>query len=167
MVDNGYSADEIVMVPVPRRHLPAVYAALGISMNPLGEPGSGVPAGDGVEVVVVRGARKSGRWTEAMVRALEAELDYDRSASTRTLLMMAAERAPRQVNFSEVARAAGVEDNKLRGELGALTKAIGRLFEGETSWPVAVRYTDAGETFYSMEPRLAEWWTNANGIAVR
>jgi hypothetical protein len=89
-----------------------------------------------------------------MVTTLASHLTQD---ATRKLLTMAAERAPKPVTFTEAAEAAGVPDNKLRGELGGLTKITKQLFNGMLSWPVSVRYGDQGEGFYSMDPRLAEW----------
>ncbi len=152
-------SDEIVMVPVPRSYLGAVYAALGRSMNPTG-PGEPGPTGDGVGVSV-KGIRSEGRWTEAKLQRVEGILSPRKFPATRSLLTMAAERAPKPVTFGEAAARAGVPEKRFRGELGALTKVIKRLFDGETSWPVSVHYGDQGEASYSMDPQIAQWWLGA------
>jgi hypothetical protein len=150
-MDISYTTDEIVMVPVPRSALMRVYAALA---EPAGQRAvSGVVAGG--EPVQVKG---QGEWTAEMVNQLEAELI---SHGTRTLLTLAARRAPRPVTFAEAAVAARVDENQLRGELGALTKVVKRLFNGSRTWPMSVRYGDKGEASYTMDPRVADWWLSA------
>ena len=150
-------AEDVVMVPVPKQHLGAVYAVLSRAMA--GETGTDADAvtvrGDGAEAMTYRG---EGQWTRAKIVRLEAEVSHP---GTRTLLTMAAERAPRQVGFSEAAQRAHLEDKQLRGELGALTKIVKRIFNGERSWPVSVRYGDQGEACYSMDPEIASWWLEA------
>jgi len=66
------------------------------------------------------------------------------------------------VSFADASRSAELEDKQLRGELGALTKVAKRLFHGDPSWPLAVRYGDAGEAHYSMDPIVAAWWLAAS-----
>jgi hypothetical protein len=153
--------DEIVMVPVPRSALPAVYATLSRSMNSPGSSDAG-PIGDGT-AVSVKGTRSEGRWTEMKLQRVEGILSPRKFPATRALFTMAAERAPRTVTFGEAADRAGVEVKRFRGELGALTKVIKRLFDGETSWPVSVHYGDQGEASYSMDPQISEWWLRACG----
>jgi hypothetical protein len=154
--------DELVMVPVPKRHLQVVFAALASAMaNP---PSPGAPqVDDASQTVTVGGARPIGRWTEPKIRALEAELNHEGFPGARRLFAMCAERSPRAVTFADAAQSSGLEDKQLRGELGALTKVAKRLFHGDLSWPVAVRYGEAGEAFYSMDPAIAGWWLAAGG----
>ncbi len=158
---TGQISDEIVLVPVPKPHLPAVYAALSKSMNQADQTRP-VDATQDVEAVAVKGFRNEGRWTEAKVRRVEGILSSRRFPATRALLTMAAERAPKAVTFGEAAEAAGVPEKRFRGELGALTKVIKRLFDGERSWPVSVHYGDQGEASYTMDPQIAHWWLNAS-----
>lgn len=86
------------------------------------------------------------------------ELSPQSFPGVRRLLATCAERAPRQVSFSEAAQAAEMPETQLRGELGALTKVAKRLFHGDLSWPVSVRYGDAGEARYAMDTAVAQWW---------
>ena len=145
------------MVPVPKSQLGAVYEALARSMRDGAPPSQ--KAGAGTEdTVEVKG---QGSWTKAMVAILEADLEYP---ATRALFDMAAERAPRPVSFTEAAGKAGVEVKQLRAELGALSKITKRLF-GTKTWPVSVKYGDAGDASYSMDQRLAKWWSEA--VALR
>ncbi len=159
--DGGGEEDEVVMVPVPKRHLQVVFAALASAMA---KPNaSDVPrVDDASEAVKVGGARPAGRWSELKVQALEAELNPKTFPGARTLFTMCAERSPRPVTFADASRRAGLGDKQLRGELGALTKVAKRVFHGDLSWPIAVRYGDAGEAHYSMDPIIATWWLAAS-----
>ena len=54
----------------------------------------------------------------------------------------------------------GAETRLLRAHVGSLTKTTNRLF-GKRTWPMSVRYGDAGDAIYSMIPNVAEWWIEA------
>jgi hypothetical protein len=140
------------MVPVPRRHLGPVYAALAESMAPAAEASEAATGDD--EAVDVVG---QGEWTAPMVARLESELTYE---ATRALLTLAAQRAPRPITFSEAVESAGTTEIQLRAELAALTKITKRVF-GKKTWPISYRYGDGGVAIYSMDPVIGEWWINA------
>lgn len=141
--DKG--SDEIVMVPVPRSQLAAVYRALATT------PEQAVVAGATDETVDVHG---QGPWTSSMVHRLEAELE---TPAIRQLLTLVATRAPKSLTFAEAVEATGVETRLLRAQVGTLTKTSSRLF-GNRTWPMSVRYGEAGEAIYSMHPKVASWW---------
>jgi hypothetical protein len=140
--------DEIVMVPVPKGMLGAVYVALGNATAAQMAPGQVE------ETVEVRG---QGSLTAAMVRRLESALD---ASALRSLITYLAEQSPDEVTFREAVQVAEVESNSLRAQLGSLSKLTKRLFE-KAIWPMYVRYAEGGEASYSMDPKIAEWWLEA------
>jgi hypothetical protein len=148
--------EDVVLVPVPKSKLGVVYEALARSM------GESVIAGSSPVAVQASGAVAvqvpgQGKWTEAMVDRLEIDFGYK---ATRMLFTMMAERAPRSVSFTEAVTEVGVERNKLRGELAALSKITKRLF-GEKTWPCSWKTSETGEIVYWMEPEVAKWWLRA------
>lgn len=143
---SSYQDDEIIMVPVPKSRLQAVYVVLGSPAAPE----------EREEAVEVRG---QGTWTASKVAKLEAGLDI---AAIRALLTRLAEQAPEWLTFREAVEAAGIESNSLRAQLGSLSKVSKRLFL-KTIWPMQVRYAEGGEAIYSMDPKIAEWWLEAVG----
>jgi hypothetical protein len=147
---STYQDDDIVMVPVPRRLLMTVYAAMANAAT-----GRSALA-RAEETVEVPG---QGSLTASMVTRLESELDVP---AIRALLTRLAEQAPQSVTFKEAVQAAGIESNVLRAQLGSLSKITKRLFE-RTIWPMQVRYAEGGEAIYLMDPKVAEWWLEAAG----
>lgn len=143
-------SDEIVMVPVPKSQLRAVYQVLA-------DPAAGQKALARVEETIeVQG---QGPWTWSMISRLEADLEIP---AVRTLITLVAKRAPMPLTFKEAVEATGAEARLLRAQVGSLTKTAKRLF-GHATWPMSVRYGEAGDAIYSMVPRVAEWWTEAIG----
>ena len=144
----NYQDDEIIMVPVPKSRLMAVYAVLG---SPETEEGALARVEETVEVPT------QGSLTASMVGRLESELDIP---AIRALLTRLAEQAPKWLTFKEAVQAAGIESNILRAQLGSLSKITKRLFD-YTIWPMEVRYADGGEAAYRMDPTIAQWWLDA------
>ncbi len=102
-----------------------------------------------------------------MVQRLEGELGQ--ASAVRGLITLVASRSPKSLTFGEAVNELQVENNVLRAQVGSLTKATKRLF-GRATWPMSVRYGDAGEATYSMEPEVAHWWLKAaegTGITIR
>ena len=154
MNTSSESAD-IVLVPVPRAHLGAVYAALAKAMANKDEATASVLAPTAANEVLVD--RRNGSWTEEMVRLLEANLHYEVAWA---VLNMCSERAPEEVTVEDVAKEAGIKATEIRDQLGAMTKLSNRLFNRKT-WPISVRWTDTGRANYSMKPEIATWWSRA------
>jgi hypothetical protein len=138
---------DVVLVPVPREHLGAVYATLAAAM-------AGDDQAPAAEEVLVDD--RNGSWTEAMVHRLRANLEYP---GARALLSLCSERAPEEVTLQDVVEETGIEDKQIRAELGAMTKLCKRLFQRRT-WPISVRWTAGGYANYSMKPELAAWWSS-------
>jgi hypothetical protein len=162
-MDENPSADEVVMVPVPKQHLARVYATLARLMAG-GEDDSGFPPDEPVthndpgprpdgDAVLVD--KRNGWWTQDMVRLLHARLNY---TGARAIVRMTAEAAPKEITLAEVSAAIGVGVAQLRAELGAMTKLCKKLFDGVKTWPFSVRWTLGGVANYSMDERIARWW---------
>lgn len=148
--------DDVVMVPVPRSKLGAVYMALGAAYtavaHPATEHGSASRAEEAVEVY------GQGPWTASEVNRLEHELRA--VPAIRALLTRLAKQAPREMTFNEAVDETNIASNLLRARLGSLSKISKRLF-GVTTWPMSVRYVESGGAIYSMDPKIAEWWLEA------
>lgn len=144
-----YIDDAIIMVPVPRSQLGAVFRVLGDLAAQ--QVASGERSEEGVEV-------RGERWTVSKIRRLEAELTHQ---SAREFVTLVAREAPRYVTFQEAVQTMGVKPGQLRGAQAALTKTEKRLFGGDSRWPVSFR-TDAAGIAYSMDPKLATWWIEAS-----
>jgi hypothetical protein len=148
---NSQEADEIVLVPVPRRQLAAVYAALADAMGSQ-PPKANAETAESDERVVVRG---QGEWYMSKLETLDGQLG--RLPNIRALIDLTAEKAPKGVSFRDAAEATGTPTNQLRAQVGALTKLSIKLFDART-WPMSVDFQAGGEAVYSMDPRVAEWW---------
>jgi hypothetical protein len=142
--------DEIFMVPVPKSQLRAVYKVLA-------DPSvDGRALARSEETIEVPG---QGPWTPSMVRQLEADLE---NPAVRKLITLVAQRAPTSLTFQEAVEATGAAAKLLRAQVGSLTKTTNRLF-GKRTWPMSVRYGEAGDAIYSMVPKVAEWWIQVIG----
>ena len=149
-MDTYQDDEEIVMVPVPKSQLRAVYAALAAPTLGRGAP---APAEEEVEVY------KQGRWTATMVNQLEAGLE---NPAMRTLITRLAEQAPRELPFKDAVAVTGMQANLLKAQFGSLSKISKRLFQRpRPTWPMSVRYGD--EAIYRMDPKVADWWLKAIG----
>jgi hypothetical protein len=146
---------DVVLVPVPRAHLGAVYAALAAAMADDQAPTHTRRAPAAQEVLV---DERNGTWTEAMVHRLQANLEYP---AARAVLDLCSERAPEEVTLQDVVERAGVKDTQIRAQLGAMTKLCKRLFQRNT-WPISVRWTGTGRANYSMRPEIAAWWSGSD-----
>ena len=138
------------MVPVPKSQLRAVYRVLA---DPVTEHKALAREEETIEVP------GQGAWTASMVSQLEAALEIP---AVRALITLVAQRAPTPMTFQEAVEATGTEVSLVRAQLGSLTKTTKRLF-GPPTWPMSVRYGEAGGAVYSMLPRVAEWWNEATG----
>jgi hypothetical protein len=158
-MDTIANDEDLVMVPVPRRVLGAVYATIAAGLNaekasPDAEKGSPAPPPSGStagEEVMVTG---QGPWTAEMVARLERDL---RHPALRNMMTLVADRAPKWVTFEEAIQASGGTRYQLRAQLGTLTKAGQKLF-GRPTWPMEWRAGEGELVEYSMEGQVAEWW---------
>jgi hypothetical protein len=144
------SDDDIVMVPVPRSALPAVYRALAEALQPSAAP---------IERVVVP---SNGDWSEQQVRQLCFALT---TAQAQKVFSCVAAARGRLVTYEAMAQAAGLHIDELRTQLAWFSKRCKQI-RGVNEWPVeVVRDTrkPKGQRFsYRMNPRIAEWWLAAD-----
>lgn len=155
--------DPIVMVPVPRSQLQAVYKALASpaaddlprSSSKLAEEAADKSATISEDRINVQGIP----WTSSKVKRLEEELTH---WIARELVTLVAQRAPRSVSFQEVMEETNNYPSELRGAGAALTKTTKRVF-GMKSWPMSYRWNGTGRAVYSMDPKVATWWLDATG----
>jgi hypothetical protein len=144
---SNYQDEEIIMVPVPKSRLTAVYAAL----NPQTTQTVAAQPEETVEYP------RQPPLTASMVSRLESELE---SPAARGLIDRLAEQAPKSLTFSEAVQVTGVEFTVLRGQLASLSRISKRLF-GDAIWPMEVKQPGGGEAVYSMDPKAAKWWIEA------
>lgn len=147
--ENSNSSEDIVQVPVPRRHLAAVIRALADAMRESeptqskeGEASTGVKA-----------------WTEDELVALRQKI-ANRPAPM-ALMNLAADRPGSGVPFQEVCEAAGVSQASARGALAGLTQLVKQLHH--TEWPVNAEWKvdengEGGHMEYAMPPDVAAIW---------
>jgi hypothetical protein len=156
---STYGEDgDIVMVPVPRSKLGAVYTALGAAYTVQANPATGQSSpAQAEEKVEVYG---QGPWSASEIERLATALKA--VPAIREFLTRLARQAPVEMTFNEAVEEAGISSNLLRARLGSLSKISKRLF-GVTTWPMSVRYVESGGAIYSMDPKIAEWWLEATG----
>ena len=99
---------------------------------------------------------ENGCWTQHMVQRLHSEVS---SPVLLQALDLVAEGAPNSVTTDDLIAALGVEQTKLRAELGALSKTARRLF-GRKVWPMSGRqgWGEGDRMGYRMRPLVASWW---------
>jgi hypothetical protein len=144
--------DPIVMVPVPRSQLRAVYRALSEpateQLQPAKQQGLAVQSEELVE------ASRQG-WTASTISQYEADLTHP---FARELATYVAKQAPRSVTIRQVRQAFG-KGAKIAGANSVLTKTAKRLF-GNPS-PLSSRQDGTAGTTYSMDLQIAKWWIEA------
>jgi hypothetical protein len=145
-VSKSAEDDDIVMVPVPRSALGAVYKALG---DCLGDHSTLV------ERVLVA---NNGEWSEAEVRQVCFALTS--LPAQKTFRCVAAARG-KLVTYEALANAAGLAIDELRTQLAWFSKRCKRV-RGANEWTIEL-VRDPGKPkgkhcSYRMPPRIAEWW---------
>lgn len=153
-----FTSDRIHMVPVPERHLPAVYSLLGDLMRR--DQDGGVSTADDEYVEYDDGSPKSlvdqanGYWSRRQVIELAETLG---GTPAGLLLDQVAIESPRSVPFSELLHnSADPNVDRLKAQLANLTKFVRRT-QGRRSWPMSTSDV-SGESTYRMPEQIAEWW---------
>lgn len=137
--------DEIVQVPVPKRHLGVVYKALA-------------QVSDGPESTGMRSGDPSA-WPLEKVSALKRELRYP---GARAAIELSAAAAPEPVSIREVEEKSGRSQKEVSADLGALTKLLKKLFKSDL-WPMRAVWGAGGTNcmYYVMDPEVARLWKEA------
>jgi hypothetical protein len=144
------SNEEIVSVPVPRRHLGVVYAALARAMNAdASGPPAPLPAGEPV--------RPSWDWaTEPL--ALERLRDELGASAAFAMMDLTSERPGEWVSFHEIVKRAGRTEGEARADLGTLTKLVRKTIGEGASWPAEWQFAGEEGAQYRMTPEVADAW---------
>lgn len=142
--------DDIVMVPVPRSALGAVYKALGEYLGPA--------TGSSERVQVAN----NGEWSEAEVRQVCFALT---SLPAQQIFRCVAAARGKLVTYEAMAKAAGLAIDELRTQLAWFSKRC-KGVRGVNEWPIEL-LREPGKPkgqhcSYRMPPRIAEWWLKAD-----
>ena len=188
------AASGMVLVPVPQKHLAAVYELLAELMH--SEAGRPATLGEDVEetacvhcgataYLAVGGAyhcSECGLAFRRPGRPGTIEVDHENGCWSRAMVdrlyaevgssisgkavSVVAERAPATVTSDEITNSLRIDSATLRAELGALSKACRRLF-GRKIWPMSARqgWGEGARMGYRMPEGVAEWWQEASGAA--
>ena len=142
----GYEKEEFITVQVPKSRVEDVYRLLS------------TPREKDLPSSTVSFNGDSQWWTQDRIAKLKREIS---NQTVLTLLNLTAERAGEWVGFDELCRKTGSSSVKARGDLGALTRAIKRLFRDNDKawWPVEVRGTVP--ISYRMPAEIARRWGDA------
>jgi hypothetical protein len=141
------NSDEIVNVPVPKKHLGVVYKALAQVLDN-GPSGTGMRSGD------------PAAWQAEKVAVLKRELRYP---GARAAIELSAAQAPEPVSIRDVEAKSGRSQKEVSADLGALTKLLKKLFQSDL-WPMRAVWGAGGENcmYYVMDPEVARLWNEAD-----
>ena len=147
--------DPVVMVPVPQSLLPEVYELLArCTARRYSDPRVVAP-----HMVAERIAQApqtlSREFSPAELGLLKRRLESSNPA--RILLDLCASKAGARVDFKDVVSASLLEERQVRGQLGALTKHLNKLFN-DRRWPVEVISGAQGQTTYIMSEDTSRIW---------
>ena len=141
--------DDIVMVPVKKRHLSVVYAAMTDADREA--DGSAARAADDRD----RAPEEANGHTRQSVGKLKSAIT---NVAVRAVLDHLADNSGRRYGFSELVAVTGRTHVGLRGDLGGFTKVCKRVTG--LGWPLEWSEQD-GELGYWMSAEVAEWWREA------
>ncbi len=153
--------EEIINFPVPRQYYSVVVQALAKAMED-----------DTASTAIIQNDDTSGDggqdtahvpidWsTVENCKKLRRQMRY---AGALIMLDLAASKHDQLISFADVVQASGRGEKQVRAELGALTKAIKRVFgvsREEANWPVEFHWAAGGEeqAYYLMRPEIAQAW---------
>lgn len=143
------SQDELVNIPVPRRHYALVVETLARALAT--EHGREPPAPAPAASVDARRA-----WSdEEVVRLRES----GPNKTIKALMDLTCRRPGTPVSFPEVYEHAGRTYHQARADLAGLSKLLTRRF-GRENWPVRVAQRADGILTYEAEPAVAKAWTS-------
>lgn len=155
--------DELVSVPVPKRHLKLIYQTLARAMTEE-DPNMIVrtktitssPSRSGT---LPFQERSGVHWTTENLRKLRKGLRCDAPIA---MLDMAASTPNLAVYFEDVSMKLGQPGTTTRVQIGTLTKVIKRDFGVDYDhavWPVTVKWdADSGKMYYIMDEVTAQAW---------
>lgn len=153
--------DSTVLVPVPTWLLPEVYQFLAERMARGPEAAGGHRLAEPTHVYESRrlsppsesGGRRN--FSAAELGLLKRTLE-PRSAA-RVMLDLCAESPDTPLAYETLVAASLGDNHQVRGQLGALTKILKKLF-GSDEWPVTIHYGNQGQATYIMTEATARLW---------
>lgn len=104
---------------------------------------------------------RQGRWTKAMVAQLWEVSRH--LGGVATLFAVTAARPNKEVTFTEIMEASGLDEMQQRNEHARLSRLSAEIF-GEKKWPIEAWQgpkrpgTDKAEMLYRMGGTVADWW---------
>lgn len=143
------SGEEIVMVPVPRRHLSAVYRTLATEMGPTA--GGGSPS----SAETASAHLSDDGWTKDEILRLKRMI---RTTTPRVIMDLTTSRLNELISLRDVEVKAGRTYEQARADLGGFTRLIKGQFHKE-KWPFKVEYGPGGfAAYYCDSADIADWW---------
>jgi hypothetical protein len=149
--------DQIVMVPVPVHLLGQVYALLARKME---APQSLFEVQAHYRLTPEEIGQR--RFSAGELGLLKRSLDLRSGA--RTMLDLCASRPGELITFDEVVTASGLGPTQVRGQMGAMTKLLKKLFH-QPEWPVITHWGVRGvqQASYEMHADVARMWNDLSG----
>jgi hypothetical protein len=138
------SNDEFINVPVPARHVLAVYRLLAdLEEQPDADIESAGPKGD------------PAAWdTDKLTKLATTKLSNTETVAR--VLDILCEEPGRQSDMQDLVKALPMEYYKLRGNLAAFTRHLNKHY-GSDAWPMDVQWR-GDEALYSVDPETAALW---------
>ncbi|MCA1840124.1 MAG: hypothetical protein ABR507_09415 [Actinomycetota bacterium] len=147
--------EEIVLVPVPRRALQAVYSALAKALANE-NPTEDLPVASSETLEPGTREAKHLWWTDERLSRLRGDLD--RFPAVSAVLKLTAEKPEQPISIREVEREAKLNQRQLAAQLAAFTKYCKSTF-GRAEWPFEAKWL-SGDTraSYVMGKGIADRW---------
>ena len=151
MRDSAELVADVVLVPVPKHLLGAVYLLLGREM----ESQSNRLRVDAFPDRPAQRECADTTWTEEELRRLKGLIT---TAVPRAVLDRVSEKVGSRVSFDEACRLAERTPIQGRGELSGFTKLVSKHFPGKP-WPFEVAWLPGGRAEYLCQSEcVARWW---------
>lgn len=151
--------EEIVLVPVPRRALPAVYSALARELG--SEETASITAPQAASPKISSpepGTREAKRawWTDERLTRLQGDLD--RFPGVAAVLKLTAAQPDQPISIRDVEREAKLKQRQIAAQLAAFTKYCKSTF-ARAEWPFEAKWLP-GDTraSYVMGQEIADRW---------
>lgn len=154
--------ESTVLVPVPRWLLREVYDLLARRMQEGHTPDRLQPSAPVMPMMLAEATYDETNLAQRNFSAAELGLlkrSLPEGNIGRTLIDMCANVPGQAIAFDDVVARAGVEPRQARGQLGALTKVLKKLFR-TPEWPVHVNIGSQGQATYIMPEGMARNWRN-------
>lgn len=144
MSDPTPTSADYVSVPVPSRHVMAVYRYLAELDQPTPDRAPHTPGGTDAE-----------GWTRDEMARL-TDVDKPAVRLVCRVVDLLADHPGRQVTFPELREHLGVDRDRLNGALSTLTRIVNNRFPGR-GWPMSC-VVNGNAAYYSVSQQTADDW---------